>query len=511
VNGVLVTSNPFSISVPLSASAVFNPITALITTDDPTFTSRDRVVVIRGQSVVDGAYSPQGVALRINDSGFHSIEGIVPTLVNFDIGSLVPIGTNLINECFLGFICVSASIEHASIGTFGISIDSMNGFVAGDITVNNLDVVAHITGAVDCHLEISANQAFINGDYDLIPQAGSPSNIDVNEVGDPAVSFSGFNNHFVGGGACTTPVIGDIISAIVGNLESTVHDAFANFLKDPDGGGPQDSPIASALQTALANISITGPISSAIGVNIESPFFPNGIAEDNNGVTFGSDVRITTTTHPAGAPDFAASYHLASTFPSLGPTTPVSLQAYDVGLGISISGFNQLFKAEVENGLLSTELSQIDLTGTGAVPITGGLLSILIPEFGNLDPSLPLRIKLVPTIAPIATGNPGPHGELLEFKIAQLVASIVSGPSASETTYLQLAADVRAGINLTFDSVHGQLVFALTQPSANDITVAVLNNQTSPTWRSCCRPCWVRCFQPWRAVWAASRCRSSSV
>jgi len=483
INGVPVTvlgNNTFTTSIGLSGPAVFNPVLAELTVASTGFATRDRVVVIKGASIADGAFSPQGVALRINNSGFNSIEPVLPSLLgNFDLATLIPPGTVLIsNYCALGgLVCVDVAAESAHFDSFGIDIASHGGFVAGDITINNLDVVTHITGSIDCHLEITANHAYILGDFDLVPLSSDASFVDVNQLGDPQVQFDNFNNHFVGSGVCTTPVIGDIISAVVGSLQSTVTDGFVNFLKDPDGNGPQDSPIASAIQTALAGISITGPIGTAIGANLETPLY--NIAEDNTGVTFDSNARITTTP-PPGAPNFTASYDKAETFPTFGATTPDAANLpYDVALAISTSAFNQLLKAEVETGLLTQDLTQFDL-GAGNVPLTAGILGILIPEFGNPDlfpdPNLPMKIRLRPTIAPIITGNAGPHGELAELKVSHLTAEILSGPTGSETSYLKLAVDVRTGINLAFDTLSGQIAFGLTQPTGTDITLVVLAN-----------------------------------
>ena len=70
----------FSHTLPLSASAIFNPVLATLTNTANGDDVRDRMVVIKGPSVADGALSPQSVAMRINDSGLDKIEPLVASL-----------------------------------------------------------------------------------------------------------------------------------------------------------------------------------------------------------------------------------------------------------------------------------------------------------------------------------------------------------------------------------------------------------------------------------------------
>src|SRR6185369_12854983 len=116
---------------------------------------------------------------------------------------------------------------------------------------------------------------------------------------------------------------------------------------------------------------------------------------------------------PPGAPNFTASYAKPETFPTFGATTPVAHTPYDLGIAISTAGFNQLLRGQTECGLMRSSLTTIDLDGEGGVPplpITSTLLSLLVPELGQLPANTPLRIDIAPTLAPIVTGNAGPGG-----------------------------------------------------------------------------------------------------
>ncbi|MEW6270379.1 MAG: DUF4215 domain-containing protein [Thermodesulfobacteriota bacterium] len=489
INGNPVSVNgdgTFSTSVPLSAADIFNPIRASVTDVVHGGIAHDRVVIHRGLSVADGALSPQSVALRLNDTGLDEVEPLVADLAGdgLDLAELVPVGTVLIsNQCFLDSFLgciISATVTVAepapSFGSFALEADSMTNFVAGDITVNDLEVNVFLDSTVNCDLSLTADQAFFFGDYNLSPDGVEAANIDVNQVGALQVSFAGFNEEF--GGACDLPVIGDIIQALLPDVEELTINAIRDFLTDPDGGGPQDGPIADAIETALAGISIAGPIGEGLGVMLETPLF--AVNEDNVGITLGSNSRTTSQIGggpgqcipPAGAPNLTASLAFNEVFPSFGQNAPVSGQPYDVSIAISAEGFNQLLKAQTECGLLVTSINQLDL-GSGPLPLTAGLLTFLMPQFAVFPPTTPFRLDIRPTLAPIVTGAAGPGGELTELRVANVLAHLVRD-DGTEQVALTAAFDAKLGMSLQF--APGALGVVLSPPASEDLTIAIIEN-----------------------------------
>ncbi|MEO6026050.1 MAG: DUF4215 domain-containing protein [Candidatus Binatia bacterium] len=487
VNGVPVTVQPngsFTTSVALSAADIFNPIRARVTDTLHGSAATARVVVIRGISIADGALSTQSVGLRFTDGGLDDVEPLVQQLAGagLDLATLIPVGTVLVdNECFVDcspFGCcgrgtVTVINPPPSIGGFAIAVDSMNGFVAGDITISDIRVNVYLdgTGVVpDCDIAIHADNAYFNGDYTLEPAAGDPENIDVNQLGNLDVSFTNFTASY--GGTCS------FVESFLPDIQDRVVNAIRDFLSDPDGSGPLDSPTADAIETALAGISIAGPVGQGLGVQLSTPLFQ--VAEDTNGITFGSDSKFTVSVGtgpgqcqpPAGAPDLAASLAFDEVFPTFGATTPVANFPYDLAIAISSEGFNQLLRSQVECGLLVTSIASLDL-GSGPVPLTANTLAAILPEFGAFPPATPFRIDIRPTLAPIVTGAAGPSGELTLLKISQLIVTIVRN-DGSEQVVLQGAVDADVGLNLAFAS--GALVFDLSDPLPADIVVTVLVN-----------------------------------
>jgi hypothetical protein len=258
--------------------------------------------------------------------------------------------------------------------------------------------------------------------------------------------FANFDQTFTSG-ACDAFLIGDIIQLILGDLEPLVRSSLENFLNTVDGKG--NTVIASAIESALAGVDISGPVGEALNANLDAPFFQ--VVETTQGITLGSDARFVADIGtgpgqcdpPATAPDLSASYHVAQPFPSFGPTSPQGTP-YDIGLGISSSGFNQLLKSQIECGLLVATITEIDLFNTGVPqPLTAGLLSTFVPQLANFKPSEPARIELAPTIAPLITGAPGPLGELALLKVAQLNMKVfVTGTLPEDAVDVEVVEDM---------------------------------------------------------------------
>jgi hypothetical protein len=501
VNGSVATLNTtngtWSISLPASAvTGTINPYYAeLRHATNGGVKKRQRIVVITGQSVADGAFSLNGVALRIGDTGLNQLEPLIAGGVALDPATLLPVNTLLIdNYCAidsifgcLGRVDVRVSSPPASITGFAIDTDSFTNFVAGDVDIYNLRIDLDIIGvsgiAPSCGLRLTATSTQILGDYALSPAVGDPTRVDVNQnPGSLAVSFSGFGQNFTDG-ICDFPLIGDLIQLIIGDVQPLVLNGFQDFLDDPDGAGPADAPVADAIEVALADISISGPIGEALQVNFEAPLF--AVSEDTAGITLGADTRITASVGngpgqcqpPFGSPDLTASYHVPEAFPSFGATTPTGGLPYGLAVSISTSAFNQLLKSQIECGLLQTSLTEIDL-GSGLQPLTAGLLTLFMPTLSGMDPAQPMRIDLKPTLAPYLTGAPGPGGEIAEMKIPQLQMEVhVDGLLGNNGLVIRGTIDLRAGLGLTFDNLTSSLAFSVA--SVTDLTIAFLVNNVT--------------------------------
>ena len=471
----------WSVTVPLDQDAVFNNLVA--TAASAAVQRSVRATVIAGDSVADGDFSAEGVALRINDSGLDSLEPVVGGLVDLDLAALLPVGSVLIDDCFvrdplfgacLGSAVVQVSNPPPMIDSFTTAFDSQTDQVAADIDLMGLEINVDIDGSglvPNCGLRITASGTNISGFYDLEPTVGDPSKVDVIQLGNISVGFSGFNDEFTSG-ACDLPIIGDIIGLFLPDIQDTTEAGVGNFLNSVDANG--NTPVAGAVEDALAGVDISGPIGAALGAELDAPFFQ--IIEDADGVTLGSDVRfVATCTPPAGAPDLAASYSVVDPFPTFGPTTPLSGLPYGIGICISTSGMNQLLRAQTECGLLLTSITELSFGGGTPAPLTAGVLAAFVPAFATMDPTTPVRIDLAPTLAPVFSGSLGPSGELAELKMASLIATVRAN-DGSEEFFLEFAIDANVGVTLALDEAANELAFQLAQPPASALQVAILQN-----------------------------------
>lgn len=505
VNGISVPVAPdgtWSTSVPLDAVAIVNPIVAEFTRPSGKVL-RKRVTVLVGDSIADGGYSPMGVALRLNDAGLDEVEPIVSSLVDLDLATLLPVGTTVINNycavdggflgC-LGEVDVKVASPTPSFSGFGLDVDSMTGFAAGDVTVNDIRVDLDIDGsglAPSCGLRITSSQVSIYGDYGLSPAAVDPTLVDVNLIGAPAVSFTNFNDQFTSG-LCDFPLIGDLIQLIIGDIRPVVTNGLRDFLADPDGSGPLDAPIAEGIETALADIQIAGAIGESIGVGIDAPLFD--VFEDEVGLTLDSDAAITASAPDPEAPDLLGSWHTDDVFPDFAvceggssaglacsgnpdcpsgtcvSRTPSGLD-YHMGISISTSAFNQLMKSEVESGLLRTVLTELPFGGNPA-PLTGAFLALLVPEFQDVDPAATFEIRIAPTMAPFLSGEPGPTGELADLRIPHLQVEVVE--QSTGEVFLAFAVDARVGLDLGF--ANGELAITIAGLQTEELGLTILQN-----------------------------------
>jgi len=477
----------FSTSISLSSPIIFNEVRAEVTQVSSGATTRDRRVVIVGPSNVVTGELPQSVAMRLNDTGFDALEPILTSLVDFDVATLLPVGTTVIEDVcvqdsFLGCIAKidRARVTQSSLGSFGLDIDSMTNFVAGDVQLSNLfvdlrvDLTISGIGSTCDSFSVSSSTTNIFGDYGLEPGVPNTS-IDVNQLGNVNVVFGGFSDSVNCGGI---GFLSFLINLVKGDVQSLMKSNLESFLNDPDGGGPQDAVIAQAIEDALDAIELTGPIGDGFGVNLDTPLF--SIPEDTVGLTLASGSIISPKVPDPTAPQFTRTLIVPSTFPfgALASQTTTGGLSYDMGIAISDSGFNQILAGLVSSGLLKGEILELDLFGSGTpAPLTAGLLALLIPEFGQLPPATTLFLRFAPTLAPVLTGNTGPGGEIAEMILSHLLIEIYSGsPGPGEELQGRLAIDAVAAFDLTIDPVSGGLLPAIPAPDPNDVVVTLLDN-----------------------------------
>lgn len=493
VNGVTVPVNgdgTWSTQIP--ASPGYTTSIDAVYTDPNGSPFRQRRAVVNGPSIPDGSHSPDGVGLRFTNTGLANLGPVINQLAGgaFDIGSVLLAQRPLINapDAFLTFDITGNAYE-AGIGSASVVAASGASGVSTTITVKDLyiGVDLHITDNLaintDCRLELKIPTTVINNTFDFRPLPGNPSQVDVNLVGSPSVNTGNVGYEFISG-ICDgdTFLIGDIVNSLAGGqIQSLVAGGFSSQLGDPDGSGPQDSPVAGAIQTALSQISIAGSVGTAVKVNLDAPF--TQIAESTAGIDFRANADFFPTIGsgvsdcPAvpHAPDLTSSFDVAGAYPTLGETTPEG-DPYGLGLVVSSSAFNQLLSSMTECGLLNQEISEISLGGP-PVPITSSVLALLAPQFGTkLPPNTPIKIRVIPTTGPYLTEAVGPNGEPGELVLANLLLQFIQTGPDGESIVLELAVDAPLGFDLGVNAALDQLAPTISPPPASTVKARVYRN-----------------------------------
>lgn len=455
---------------------------------------RDRRAVVHGPRLDEGQYSSDGVGMRFTNTGLASLGPIIQDLASgaFDISGLLLAQDPLFfQENALLTIDATGRAYEAGIGGVGLAASSTTAGVATDIEIDDLyvGVDMHLTDGllinINCRLELQIPHTSIHATFDLEPMASNPSFVDVNLVGSPTVATSAVNYEFISG-ICDgdTFLIGDIVNLVAGpQIQSLVAGGFAQNLGDPDGSGPLDSPIADAIETALAEISIAGSVGEAVHANLDAPF--TLIDEGADAIDFRANADFFSTfgTGPTDcqpapfAPDLDATFDVPGAYPTLGATTPGG-DPYGLGLVISASTFNQLLGAMTECGVLNQQLTEIPFGGV-TLPVTSSVLAAIVPEFGTaVAPNTPMEIRVKPTAAPFISERPGPNGEPAELVLPNLHVEFVQPNWVTnvDLTWLTLAIDAPLGFDLAYDEVNGVLAPSISAPAPADVTARVRTN-----------------------------------
>jgi hypothetical protein len=493
VNGVTGTwlgDGSWTAEIPLVDGAYVTPVTAVYSSPAGHKYIQESTL-IHGPKINDGEFSPDGVGMLFTNSGLAGLGPVINNLAggSFDISALIMAQDPLIPPTDAGSgVTITGKAYEAGAESVSLSTTSTAAGVKTPIAVTGLylGLDLQLSGLISgpCKLAIEVPTTSIDATFDLAP-AGH--NVDVNMVGDPVVNLAGVSYEFISG-VCdpSTPLLGSIINSQAGGaIEGSIKNGFTAQLKDPDGAGPNDSPIADAIETALGNISIAGSVGEAVKANLDAPF--TSISESSTGIDFRADADFYTTfgtgptdcQPPPFAPDFTSSFHVPGTYPGLGATTPTGGVPYGLGLVISTSAFNQLLSSMTECGLLNRDMTEIDLGGN-TLPVTSTVLSLLVPEFGTKIPAdTPMIIRIDPQAAPFLTSAPsGPGGAPAEMYLADLrIEFIQQAPDGhggtSEHKWLSLSVDAPLGFSLGFDSVAGALQPTITPPDASQVTTRV--------------------------------------
>ena len=482
VNGVSATvdGERWTAEIPLDGAAILNSVVVEARyAKGPVIRERRTVVYGDGETaevLAAGTSLNNAVGLRINERSFTKIGTVVKDLTTIDPGAIAPVGTVFLDECITQIIVCTlharaATAAPPTIQDFSVALDSNQGNVKAVVTLTGLhvpiDVDARIAGIpASCDLEVDASSVTIDGNYSLQPSPTDPHFLDVNLVGaSPTVTLGTVTDDFTGG-ICSIPVIEQIVGLFLPDVKTLMQENLTTLLGDSDGTGPVDSPVADAVEAALAQINIAGDIGGALGLNLESTL--TAADEDPAGIALRATAAFTAASVAPEAPDLTGSVGFPGEVLGTLPTTTPGGLPYDVAVGASATGFNQLLAGETERGLLNVDVTQLN-----GQPLTLRSLFDLVGAGGLITQDQPVTISLRPEIAPIVTTEPGPGGATGELLFSGYKATIRT-TGATPAVLLALVLDFRTGVGL--ELVDGGLGFTFDQPAPEDLTAITTTN-----------------------------------
>ncbi|MEW6272389.1 MAG: hypothetical protein AB1689_24160 [Thermodesulfobacteriota bacterium] len=495
VNGVPAqidaAAKTFTALVPFTEQRLFQPILAEMTKVSSGKRFRDRIVVIRGAAINEAAAVPDAVALRIRQSALDEIAPVLTAVLEpqLDIEGLLP---DEPIESDDGVITVLDD-PPAELGSVTLALDTVSGAIDVTAVLEDLFVAARVDRdaipRLHCEVGVSIGSLTVRTRQQLEPGGSDGETIVVqqiaastgSEVVVTATGISSTADCSVGPGLFDDAKEKRIRERIQTELVA----ALADFLADPDGPSePQAAPVAAALEAQLAFLDVGAVEVDGLGSIIEASF--GAITEQTALVDVRLDVDVdlkgidlASPSSLAGArtvvkadPNLSGSLQVASTFPVLN-----SRVTHDLGVGVSFSGVNRLLMSETEARRFAAVIDALE-TENGQEPFTAETLAA-IPQFASMPPETPLRARIKATLAPVLTGNAGPHGEMLEAAVAQVVVSIArlgtnQQGQTTEKLLLKLAIDARAGLDVSLAG--GALSASLGAPEPGDITITVLDN-----------------------------------
>lgn len=481
--GIDTFAKTFSAVVPLDPTQAFQPIVAEMTQVSSGKKARDRVVAIRGDGASEADALPEALAIRLEPGALDDIAPAMSAILQgqLDLATLLPTEPIEIDDA-------TVEIDQTPPPSFAdltLALDPLSGKLAVQAVVDDVFVGLHVERNglfdIDCEMTVRVATVIVNTHHQLTPSPDG-ERLDVVQVPVSAGSEVGVTMQGISSTAdCSASgwFIDRKERRIRERIQAGLAGAFEEFLATPDDG---PAPVAAALADQLAAINVTGVTLPGLRSRFDASFARVGHFQTALEIALDVDVSpssggILELAAPAAFPrpprpdpDLARSLVVPSGAPPL-----VTVQPHEVALGLSFSGLNRLLMSETEMRRFEVTVSEL-----GGEPLTSETLEPLFPELATLPEGTPLRIKIKPTLAPILTGGAGPHGELVEARIAHLLVTLVkvvtgANGAATESELLRTAVDARLGIDLTIGD-DGQLAASLGEVADGDLSVHVLAN-----------------------------------
>jgi hypothetical protein len=368
------TTGAFATSVPIGPQAV-NVIRATVQSLSLGMSDTDSIVVLKGTALGLGSRVPGANTNRMNNSGLTHARTLVKTQLD---AALAP-------SNFIGTSAGGGTIDGFSLG--GSSADIFGGganTVVLLLSLNNFHLHVRDVGPFGlCDATYDAQNILVEAHVNLVGQLQA-------SITTTQVTFTNDDGSL--DGACS---LLDFLTDVRTTVRNTLTTKVNEKLQD-------------ALDSALGGINVSGPIGTALDVQIDAVYA--GIPEDNLGITFLIDSNVIALHPIPDAPPITATLVPTPIGPPvLGPTIPSTATPYDLAFCLSDGFVNRAMAAFMLQGRFNQSVSEVPDGGGGTLPLTTTLISALLsdPSYNTACTSCPVALALRPTAAarPPAAGD----------------------------------------------------------------------------------------------------------
>lgn len=362
---------------------------------------------------------PNGLVAQINNSGLNVVDGLfagqVSTLVKDGLANPPPNG--------------QVTIQTLGVGSVGFQLEESNiGFTPGEfgsltptVSLKNLFGFFTVSG-IGCDILFSVSSATVSVSFDQVP-ASDPHQVNLvpkaysNSIADDLDTEEDWTLGclLVDGDDAATAVINGILDAIRKEIEP-------------------------ALEQNLNGLGLGQLVGDLLQVDFDGTF---SSIDDHAGLArYNVDSHFQSTT---GGTLVSQSFAPPDGFAPFGPTAP-SGGNFDLGVYLTPAGLNQLLAARTNDGLLTSEITEL----TAGDPLEVQDLGF-IPFPAGTDPTDKVVLSITPTMAPMTNGQPGPNGEMYQLDIWQLnMSAIWTDGQGVETEVLRVLVDLSLGLDVGF-------------------------------------------------------------
>ncbi|MCB9490116.1 MAG: hypothetical protein H6684_15405 [Deltaproteobacteria bacterium] len=410
-------------------------IVEVVATDEADNEAEASISAMHGDKVEDGDLVPNGLWLRLNESTFDQIAGLIEPTLNEGVDQLPdliyaqnPVFDDSIDVWGVEVASAKGTVTNASFGDAYFTIDAQEfeGLTI-DVGVEDVNIDMNIRGAV---AGIGYNT---NGDIDA-DKVGlrATAQIFVDEYDDVTITLSSVDAYLDGFSFDISDFPDELEDLFIGAMTDFLESAVENTLS---------AIVPEVLEALLGQLPTDFAFNlSGYEVNVEYAF--NQILWDDDGGTFKMDMGMWTTDGSPAVPDFGGSLETESIPPQdseFSRYIPGTQNPYAFGIVLTDEVLNQSLYTLYRTGLLSLDFNGIFTTDT-----TG--MGLIFPGLKSYCNGCDINMKLRPLLPPLltvgGTGNGDPSLIPVEVQMGELMVSLYVDNGSTEELFLDIAGQL---------------------------------------------------------------------